>query len=112
MPWVGQDIHRIMLFAPVDPGTRDPGKFGSYVHYFPPSFPGRLVFFFQCGMLSLNLRPLSQKLKFWESPLYLLLYWHILAGAYHEHGEKQGRFDVQRIFGEKGHHIFRKTIRH
>jgi hypothetical protein len=37
-----QDIHQVMLFATVDPGVRNPGKFGSYVQYSPPPFPGRL----------------------------------------------------------------------
>jgi hypothetical protein len=31
-----------MLFAPVDPGVRDEGKFGTYVHYSPPTLSCRL----------------------------------------------------------------------
>jgi hypothetical protein len=37
-----QYIHQRMLFATVDPGVRDQSKFGSYVHYSPPSRPYRL----------------------------------------------------------------------
>jgi hypothetical protein len=33
-----------MLFTAVDPGVRDQGKFGSYVHYSPPTLPCRLFF--------------------------------------------------------------------
>jgi hypothetical protein len=44
-----QDIHQIMLFAAVDPGVRYLSKFGSYVHYSPPPFPGRLFSLFLEG---------------------------------------------------------------
>jgi hypothetical protein len=43
-------IHQIMLFAAVDPGVRDLGTFGSYVHYSPPFRPYRLFSFFLEGI--------------------------------------------------------------
>jgi hypothetical protein len=39
-----------MFFAAVYPGVRDLGKFGSYVHYSPPSRPYRLFSFFLEGV--------------------------------------------------------------
>jgi hypothetical protein len=35
-----------MLFTPVDPGVWDQGKFGSDIHYSPPSLPCRLFYLF------------------------------------------------------------------
>jgi hypothetical protein len=37
-----QYIDQIMLFTAVDPGVRDMGEFGSYVHVSPPFRPYRL----------------------------------------------------------------------
>jgi hypothetical protein len=39
-----QYIHQMMFFTAVDPGVRDQGKFGPYVHYSPPFRPYRLFF--------------------------------------------------------------------
>jgi hypothetical protein len=39
-----QDIREIMFFTPVDPGVRNQGKFGPYVHFSPPSLRLFLLF--------------------------------------------------------------------
>jgi hypothetical protein len=50
-----------MLFAPVYPGVRDPGEFGSYIHYSPPTLPCRLFFSLEglYNALALGCHPLD-----------------------------------------------------